>query len=465
MRNVSLVPARDFGEPTWRLINGTGEEVGPFTIFQRALVKRGYTFQTRRIYSRRLGEFIDYLFEASVVLASPPTKAELLDLVHGYQAILRFGSQVSDDLAKTLCERLGFGGYSTSYENQVYAALDIFFRLSERQRRIDEIQTSSGKVDDEPMFEMERVPIKASSRSAMRASSMLAGCISGGPQMIDKKIFSRLTTDSDEEEWPAKAFPYDKVLDLIRAPRTYRDRTLYALLAASGCRISEGLQVCMNDIDPKAGVVRLINPANRPSGFYGSLTQEIIRKHLRWKGRKTSKTFLISPFAEEFWHNLQMYFEKEYYPGAGHPFLFQQTFHRSRGRPLALVHYSSVWEQFKKWATRIDCPDLGPHSLRHMYGIYLVNFAPNTDGGSGLKTTLVSVFMGHKKVATTEGYALPDKNLAAQELAFANAAIYEGPTGKSEKQLRIEIAEKNLARLTGFDEQHSNPAAQGLINE
>lgn len=83
-----------------------------------------------------------------------------------------------------------------------------------------------------------------------------------------------------------------------------------------------------------------------------------------------------------------------------------------------------------------------------MYGTYLINFAPNGDGGYGLQPLYVSQFMGHENPRTTERYARPDKELALQDLAYANAAIYDGINPKSMIQLRLEIAQRNLERLT-----------------
>lgn len=448
MLNVSLLPATDQGAPSWRLISDTGEEVAPFTTFTNALLSQHLSFRTRKTYSERAAHFIDYLFEAAKVLGSAPSRAQLYDLVTGYPAVLKYGTQASEGLPRKVAERLGYEPLSASFRNQSYAALEMFLRLSEHKRQLH--AALGREVDKTALFSPpQRLTLPKNQRTALIANSMLAGCIAGGPKMIEKHLFSGHYRAADPEDWPNKAFPYDRVVDLITTPKSYRDRALYALLAASGVRISEALQVCLTDIDASAGTVRIMDPKNRPAGFYKGLTQQEVEK-LHYKGRKTSRTFLIAPFDELFWRYVQLYMDSEYVDSCS-PFLFQKARRSNQPLPLALARYSSTWEQFKKYAGKIGCASYSPHSLRHMYGTYLVNYAPNNEGGYGLKLPIVSLFMGHKTLRNTERYALVDRGVAHDAITFANASIYDGVDGKSSHQLKIEIAEKNLARLRSME--------------
>ncbi len=186
---------------------------------------------------------------------------------------------------------------------------------------------------------------------AMQVNSMLAGVISGGPKLIECVVMRGGVGELPYEQ--NRAFPYDKVIDLIRAMPTYRDKALYSLLAASGSRTHETLQLLWEDIDIREGSVRLVDPKRRTNHrSYRALSSEE-RAQMAWKGRSTQLTLLIEPFASEFFRSLEAYMKHEYIAHGEHEFIFQYLNGEKRGKPYFLSAASTRLELFRRVCKRV----------------------------------------------------------------------------------------------------------------
>jgi integrase len=80
---------------------------------------------------------------------------------------------------------------------------------------------------------------------------------------------------------------------------------------------------------------------------------------------------------------------------------------------------------FKRAVKRANIPhptggQWGLHSLRHAYGVYLLNYLP-VPGGYGLQLKDVQLLMGHKDEKTTKHYAREDRTILASKLEYADA--------------------------------------------
>ena len=84
--------------------------------------------------------------------------------------------------------------------------------------------------------------------------------------------------------------------------------------------------------------------------------------------------------------------------------------------------YQAVWERFKAAAFKITGRNYGFHSLRHMYGYYLLNHCPNPMNirqfGMDLKT--VQHLMGHASIQSTERYARRDAKMLEATFSAIN---------------------------------------------
>lgn len=292
--------------------------------------------------------------------------------------------------------------------------------------------------------------INPAERTALLAGSVLAGVISGGPQLLAEAALPRVGGAAPYDE--RRAFPFDAAVPLLNAMPSWRDKALYSFCAASGCRISEALQLLWADIRLTDCTVKLVDPARRANdtSYLALLPNE--RDKLVWKGRATQATLLIEPFASMFIESLEQYMRLEYIPHGRHQFVFQHRRKGLEGRPYFLSAASSRNEVFKLAITSCipgsdDRAHLSVHSLRHMYGTYLLNYFPRANGSYGLPIGLVKQLMGHKSVTSTERYARHDVELIRAELAFANAMVFGSGTVKSLNQMRRDALQGKLAAV------------------
>jgi site-specific recombinase XerD len=132
---------------------------------------------------------------------------------------------------------------------------------------------------------------------------------------------------------------------------------------------------------------------------------------------------MIEPFASIFWSYLEKYLTFEYNSSVNHDFVFQQ----SNGRPFFASDRSSRDKTFKNYAKRSGISDplgISPHSLRHMYGTYTLNYMPVPGQSTpGLPITYVKILMGHSKITSTMKYAKHDTDMIEALIQHANQYV------------------------------------------
>ena len=428
LKNVSLIKSKLSGKQAWRLLDSDGHPVRAFDYFGKSLERR--SVNTRANYCRWLAEFIDYLFEAAVWVPAGQGVSQdtLVEVIEAYDEYLVFGSDSGNTVAHRIDATLPSPRISKRSSSIKHAAIRAFLKLSERIRaqmlELTKVGAESASIDERKLLVgiVNKQEIPHYQRRALIANSMLAGLIAGGPKLIEEGILPTTVPDITYEH--ERAFPFDKVADVLRHLKSYRDKALYALCAASGCRISEALQVLWDDVDTKAQTVRLVDPRSRPScSTYLALTPEE-RDLLVWKGRATPLTLLIDPFATMFFEALAAYLRHEYIPHGRHNFIFQYTNGCVQGQPYYLAAASSRNGVLKRAMMLAGVEKVeGPHSLRHMYGTYLLNYFPRPDGTYGLPIGIVQKLMGHRQAKDTAKYARYDRDLLEAELKYANMML------------------------------------------
>jgi len=258
--------------------------------------------------------------------------------------------------------------------------------------------------------------------------------------------WSAKATAYDERQ----AFPYDKVVDFVDALQNDRDKALYSLLAACGCRTHEGLQVLLEDVDVQEGTVRLVDPATRSGHVSYRSLLPVERDQLAWKGRTTDFTLLIEPFGTLFFESMQRYLDKGYIAHGKQQFLFQFNRRPDRGRPYFLSNNGTRLEIFHRACRRVGVAlplGMGPHSFRHMYGTYLLNYFPRASGDYGLPVPYVQHAMGHADAQQTLRYAKFDNDLHKLEVQHAHAVIYRRGVPMTLPELKIAALEAELVKL------------------
>lgn len=454
-KNVSLRKRTQDGRPTWTLVGPDGHTIAAFDAFAASL--RNAPPNTRNSYCRHVAEFIDYLLEVSAIRAQDRqlTKMELTEAIEAYPDYLRWGQDASKDVARAVAARLPPGANAAASLLPKKAAVRRFLELSEEVRKeIAEISRMQGRaglpVASEPALAgaSRRRKLQPHEVLAMQGNSMLAGVIAGGPKFVKAIVIN--DRESSIPYDVERAFPFDKVLDLIDAMPTYRDKAQYALLAACGCRTHEALQVLMEDLDVVEGTLRLVDPGLRPGHrSYRALSTED-RASLAWKGRTTQLTMLIEPFASTFFETLQVYLAREQIAHGRHDFLFQYHKGNERGQPYFLSKASTRLETFQKACKRVgvELPrGTGPHSLRHMYGTYLLNYFPRSNGDYGLPVPMIQQLMGHASPKSTLKYARYDQDLLKREIENANRVLFMNGTPKKLLEIKLQALEFQVAKV------------------
>jgi integrase len=159
----------------------------------------------------------------------------------------------------------------------------------------------------------------------------------------------------------------------------------------------------------------------------------LIDEKVRFKGRITSKTYLFEPLRTEFFKWFELYLRNEYIPTTEHDYVFQIVAGERRGNPLNTASDTARKKSFKKTVRRASvegppgCPDYvwTPHSLRHLYGVYMLNYIP-VPGGFGLKASEVQMLMGHKDINSTLIYARHNTLMLRAKLEAADRLIFDG---------------------------------------
>jgi len=448
-KNVTLVETEVNGKLSWRLLDPDGRPIAAFDVFAKILERR--PLNTRKNYLYWLAEFIDYLFEAVAFNTDgiAISREGLLEIIEAYDDYLVLGAASDNSIVKRVCNTMPSPGISKNSSATKHAAIRKFLKVSERYRKqmveLSEAGYLSEKVSNQQLIEgiFERRELNLFERQAMARNSVLAGCISRGPQLIAEAVLPTSTPNITYDY--ERAFPFDRVGDVVLHLPSYRDKALYLFCAASGCRISEVLQLLWDDVDIAKQKVYLIDPKSRPNSPSYLALKPVERDQLVWKGRATKLTLLIEPFASMFFDALASYLRYEYVPHGRHKFVFQYSFKGEKGRPYFLATASSRNDILNRAIKKSGILGVsGPHSFRHMYGTYLLNYFPRINGTYGLPIGLVQKLMGHMQLKDTEKYARPDKDLIEAELQFANMSIYGNGNVKSINELKREIL---LAKL------------------
>lgn len=189
--------------------------------------------------------------------------------------------------------------------------------------------------------------------------------------MLSVHPLSTIRTPKQDKRLP-KCLDLDQVQKLLDAPGdgdllSGRDRAMLEVLYSSGIRVSELVELEMQDLDLVEGVLRV-----------------------KGKGRKDR----LTPIGSQAIKALQRYFEmRALEPRCNGPYALR-VFLNKHGEPLST---RSVRRKLDKYLVQAGLdPGISPHTLRHSFATHLLN------NGADLRS--VQELLGHQSLSTTQVY-------------------------------------------------------------
>lgn len=166
-------------------------------------------------------------------------------------------------------------------------------------------------------------------------------------------------------------------------PESIRDRAILEFWYATGCRVSELVNLQTGQIDFVSKVARVIGkgnreriiPLNEQTLDWCSKYKVVRHEWLRTTGLKNMDSFFLTPLGEQI------------------------------GR-------QNFWRLLKKYAKLSGIPkNIWPHMVRHSFATHILR--------NGADLRAVQEFLGHKSISTTEIYTHLDiENLKSMQLKF-----------------------------------------------
>jgi len=428
------------------LLNRSGAEYLPFTIFINYLIDRGYAESTIELYGGAVIRFLNYLSRYLELLDEPLTSKVLRKIMDSYAYYLLRGQSSSNKKIKQIAQDL------KREKNSEWSSLAVIDQAITQFILVNEIEKMDILAISDSQFLNVNTRVKSNAElNKVTLNAAMVGFIRGGMKKTKRTTVSVLNLKKPKKKskiFITKTIEFNQISKLIECASSYRDKAFYALLAASGSRGHESLQIRLTDIDFDKREVRLVSPYNVKRSELNLTPKE--ESLLAWKGRDTTSTFLIEPFKTIFFENLELYLKNERFSLCNHPFVFTNS---KNNRPYFASDRSSRIKMFKNAAQKSGIEDIegiSPHSLRHTYATYVLNWLPLKDNQFGLPLVYVQKLMGHSSILSTEIYAKIDEELVKAHVANANEQLFNNILDFNQIKLKyhrneIEKLEKKLA--------------------
>lgn len=227
-----------------------------------------------------------------------------------------------------------------------------------------------------------------------------------------------------EHTFAGKDFPRNRLIAAINRANNSRDRPLWLMLAATGLRFSEALQMRRSDIDLK----RRSMQAHDPDGARNPITQQ--EKRLTNKGTRTTRIYIRAPLEDmlfdalgAYLHDRPQVIEQDY--------LFLHTTPEKYGEPLCTstpfkTLNGTCNRAFKK--AQIEGEEkqhfFSLHSLHHFYATWLKNCVRAKGSQKlGLEIYQIQRLMGHKQLTTTMRYCHDDQIITDMVMEVADLSM------------------------------------------
>ncbi|EOA6618175.1 tyrosine-type recombinase/integrase [Vibrio vulnificus] len=395
------------------------------------LILSSQPYNTVKAKASDLAKFYDFFIEASNALHTQAFQEELTKKKHyssafhlrttlnnifkAYPSFLMDGKNSDNPLARVCAVNLDSTPLRrTSVKRMISSMCDFVTASNALEYSIVQQRKTDGLINvDQPFTavgeELGMVKeLPSSQRKALIENSYLAGCISGGAKVSKIKNFFKLPNETKSEE--PKHFPMDAIGQFLLNTKTHRDKCLYALCFGGGLRISEAAKVRFCDLDVIEEEVKL-----HDEGIISYL-EAIDYKTKGGKSVEHYQVTFIEPFKSFFFEELTNYLEYER-PESNSKYVFLQS-RATKNKQTGLLEYQPYYRSAKSsikeaWDSNLKraglntdprFDSLSTHSMRHYYGDFMINYAPNPRGGNGYSLLEVQHFMRHAEPKSTQVY-------------------------------------------------------------
>ncbi|MFA0259310.1 tyrosine-type recombinase/integrase [Vibrio cyclitrophicus] len=422
-------------------------------------------YNTVKSKASDLAKFYDYFIEASHVLhsqeylseiqknraysASHELRSALTTIFHSYPAFLLDGKLSKNPLAKICAQNLDSNTLArTSVKRMISSMCDFIAASNALEHSLKQQRSIDGLINiEQPLTAVGEElgltrALSERERKVLIENSYLASCISGGAKVTKIKNIFSIPKEAKGSQY--KDFPFEDIGRFLLNVKSHRDKAMYALCFGGGLRISEASSIRLQDINVIKEEVRLHHKGTI------SYLDAINYTSRRGKSIEHYSIHLIQPFKSFFFDELTLYIENER-PDSDSEFVFLQgrgTKNKTTGEMLYHPCYKSAESTIKNaWDANLKraglssqrYEGLGTHSMRHFYGMYMKNFAPNDTGGFGYSDDDVQFFMRHTSLKSTKVYAKTDIEIMRQKIEVTNKALVARESAFYEESRKIEL--------------------------
>ncbi|GAD89397.1 site-specific integrase [Vibrio cyclitrophicus] len=401
---------------------------------------------TMLTYSNAVIRFIDYLHEADIKFQFDQADLHYVSrVINNYPYYLsKNDNLIEDALLNTLREKMD--GYKPNLGNNAVnlhaVGVDHFLKFSEREakafhtRFARENGFSLNDFNYQPAFAevWNNNKVSQAEKLHWQNNTLLGGIIGANNYSgLSERVLKRLQSE-DAEIRSYCEMTQEQIRDLLSLPSlSKRERLLYALIHATGLRISEALMLQFSHIDFTNRLIYM-----KKIDFRGlTLIEKQSCKSEKGRSTKDDIVHLFGDAEEVFWLALEDYLgSSEFCSNFSHDFIFVFQKGSRKGRPLLLVNQarrnkrslSNIEKKYKLALNKIGVSYIyGFHLARHTLINYLLNEYPTIeemeDGSQrikfGLEVQIVKKLIGHESLNSTLRYIKIDEDKVKDEHAKA----------------------------------------------
>ena len=408
--------------PSLRLYDHEARPVDLFNRFTEDMRLRSrHADSTQKGYSEHVANSLDYLYELGLLdVMNPPSPENFTRALNDYPTFLEDAQHCTDPVLAEVAVRLGRSPISKVSCQKHCSALNKFTSLCERHVKQErELKTALGlnletqyTILGQPEL-VERRPLES---FRMRQNSIISGNIMGTKLKATKRK-PRVSTNPPAPTFEGKDFPRSRLQATLNLITNTRERLLATMVAAGGLRFSEAIQIRRSDVD----LVNRTISVNDPNGARRPITEKARR--MPFKGRRTSKVYLIHPLRDWLFELIELYLEERPQVLEG-DYLFLHDNVEKYGIPMCTStpmktlnkSFNSAFKKSQvKQAALTGCDRahlFTLHSLRHFYAMWLKNCV-RVKGKKklGLEIYQIQRLMGHRLLTTTMRYCHDDQDI------------------------------------------------------